>query len=411
MTSHAKERAQDPRTTPSVESRAVWRGIFKPASAIGLLVLSAAIAGCQADSTSLGVGAKGNDIKPPPSTTVEESFGETGAEITLLLPKASSGMYEGITRDIRDGAGLGVGELSAGQVRVKVVDVAAGSAAVPEAVNAAKARGAVLIVAYAPASVTTAVAAIPADQRPPLFNLGAPVTTNAGNVYNLTSDEIDSAVDGLKAAAAAGHKKVVIFAQDDLPPASEARLGDAIRQAGGTLGGIFRYGLSDAAAADAVKKAKPQLMSADTALILGKTPIVTTVAGAIKAGGQANLTFIGTSAWPARTYSEPSVAGTLVAAIEPEGAALIAERYQRHYNRPLTSDAAYGYDAVAIASGIVRTKGPTALNAENITNKLGFRGTTGLFRLTPAGTVERKMSLYTIQGGKLVLQGAAPQAF
>lgn len=382
----------------------------RSAPAAAVVLLCGLVVGCQADST-LGTGAKNSDIKPPPSTTVEESFGESGAEITLLLPKAGSGMYEGVARDIRDGAGLGVGELGAGQVRVKVVDVAAGAAAVPAAVTAAKARNAVLLVSYAPANVTTAIAAIPADQRPPLLNLGTPVTTNAGNVYNLTSDEIDSAVDGIRAAAASGHKKFVVFAEETLPPASEARLADAIRQAGGTFGGIARYGLSDAGAAAAVVKAKPQFAAADTVLILGKTPVVTTIAGAIKAGGQPNLLIVGTSAWPTRAYSEPSVAGALIAAIEPEGAALIAERYQRHYNRPLTSDAAYGYDAVAIASGIVRTQGPTALTAENITSKLGFRGTTGLFRLTPAGTVERKMSIYTIEGGKLVLRGAAPQAF
>jgi hypothetical protein len=46
-----------------------------------------------------------------------------------------------------------------------------------------------------------------------------------------------------------------------------------------------------------------------------------------------------------------------------------------------------------------------------LTNKLGFKGTTGLFRLTPSGTVDRKMSLYAIEGGKLTLRGTAAQAF
>jgi hypothetical protein len=61
---------------------------------------------------------------------------------------------------------------------------------------------------------------------------------------------------------------------------------------------------------------------------------------------------------------EPTANGTLIAMVEPEGASLIAERYQRHYKRPLSTDAAYGYDAIAIASGIIRTKGATGLNAE-----------------------------------------------
>jgi hypothetical protein len=105
------------------------------------------------------------------------------------------------------------------------------------------------------------------------------------------------------------------------------------------------------------------------------------------------------------------VAGTLIAMVEPEGATMIAERYQRHYKRALSTDAAYAYDAIAVASGIVRTKGPEGMNAQNLTSKVGFRGVTGLFRMTPAGTVERKMSLYSLNGGKLSLLGTTPASF
>jgi ABC-type branched-subunit amino acid transport system substrate-binding protein len=97
--------------------------------------------------------------------------------------------------------------------------------------------------------------------------------------------------------------------------------------------------------------------------------------------------------------------------VEPEGASLIAERYQRHYKRPLSTDAAYGYDAIAIAAGIIRTKGATGLNAEALTSKVGFRGVTGLFRFAPSGHVERRLSLYAISGGKLNVLAQAPASF
>jgi hypothetical protein len=69
------------------------------------------------------------------------------------------------------------------------------------------------------------------------------------------------------------------------------------------------------------------------------------------------------------------------------------------------------YVAVAIASGIISTKCPEGLNAQNLTSQVGFRGITGLFRLTPAGAVERKLALYAISVGKLNLIGAAPASF
>ncbi len=377
---------------------------------MSIVVACGVVSGCQSDVDGIAKNVKTNDIKAP-SSEVEENFGETGAEITLLLPKGTTGIYEGAARDMRDGAGLGVGELGGNQVFVKVVDVASGAPAAATAVSEARARGSVMLVSYASPAVTSAIAAVPADQRPALLNLGVPVPPTSGNVYNFVSDEIDSAIEGVQAASASGHKKVLVFAQSDFPAADEARLAGAIQAGGGTYLGLARYDLTDAAAADAVKRAGANLQNAETVLVLGKTVITTTIAGAVKASGKTNVTFVGTSAWPPQTYTDPSVAGTLIAMVEPEGATMIAERYQRHYKRALSTDAAYGYDAVAVASGIVRTKGPEGMNAQNLTSKVGFRGVTGLFRLTPAGTVERKMSLYSLNGGKLSLLGATPASF
>lgn len=385
-------------------------GRFRGLSAAALLLLCGTLAACQSDVDGVARNVKTNDIKPP-STEVEESYGETGAEITLLLPKSGSGLYEGAARDVRDGMALGVGELGNSQVFVKVIDVSGGAGAAATAVSAAKARGSTLLVSYASPAVTSAIASLPADQRPPLVNLGAPVPAGAGNVYNLVSDEVDSAIEGARAAAASGHKKVMAFAQADFTPASENRLSSAIRASGGTWVGIARYELTDASASDAVQKSRGLLQGADTVLILGKSAIVTTVAGAAKAGGQPNLSFVGTSAWPQQTWSNASVNGTLIARVEPDGAGMIGARYKLHYKRTLTDDAAYGYDAVAIASGIVRTKGPEAMTSETLTSKVGFHGVTGVFRLTPGGSVERKLSLYAISGGKLNLLGAASASF
>jgi hypothetical protein len=146
-----------------------------------LVFLFGAVAGCQSDADGLAKNVKTNDIKAP-STEVEESYGATGAEITVLLAKGATGVYEGTARDVRDGAALGVGELGANQVFVKVIDVSGAAAGVPALVSAAKARNSALLVSYASPAVTSAIAAMPSDQRPPLVNLGATVPASSGNV-------------------------------------------------------------------------------------------------------------------------------------------------------------------------------------------------------------------------------------
>jgi hypothetical protein len=124
-----------------------------------------------------------------------------------------------------------------------------------------------------------------------------------------------------------------------------------------------------------------------------------------------NQLLVGTSAWPQTSYATPAASGALIALIDPEGSGLIAERYQRHYNHPLTIASAYGYDAIAIASGLVRSQGPQAVTAANLMSNVGFRGTTGLFRFTAAGMAERKMVLHTIEGGKLKPALVSAQSF
>lgn len=146
----------------------------------------------------------------------------------------------------------------------------------------------------------------------------------------------------------------------------------------------MRFGLSQYAAPSPGATFSSGMREA-TCLLPARSPvIVPTVAGAIKASGQANLVLVGTSAWPSNAYADPAVAGAMVAMVEPDDTNLIADRYKRHHGRTLSSDAAYGYDAVAIAAGIIRVKGPAGLTAENLTMKTGFRGVTGLFRLTHA---------------------------
>jgi ABC-type branched-subunit amino acid transport system substrate-binding protein len=91
--------------------------------------------------------------------------------------------------------------------------------------------------------------------------------------------------------------------------------------------------------------------------------------------------------------------------------AQIAERYRAAWGRPVTMEAAYGYDAVAIAAGIVRHMGPDALTPAALTISSGFRGATGTFRLRPDGSVDRPLSLYRFKGGALELVDPAPQSF
>ncbi|MDE1994727.1 MAG: hypothetical protein KGI75_19640 [Rhizobiaceae bacterium] len=352
------------------------------------------------DGAGLGGNSKNDDIKMP-STAIEETYGgDTGTEITLLLRKGAAGLYEGPARDVRDGAVLGVGELGNNQVRLRVKDVGSDPAGIAAQVAAAKSRNAALIVSYLPPAETAAIAAISPAQRPPLLNLASPTATSGGDVFNLAPDEIDSAAEGVKAAGPGGHKKVSVLVPADFSQSDTTRLGNAIWNSGNTFIGLGRYGTNDQAA-DILTKNQSLIRSAEIVVILGDTPEISIVASGVRSAAVPGQALVGTNTWPQSVYASPAVAGAFVATDDTQSTGLIAERYQRHFNHPLTTYGAYGYDAMAIASGLVRSQGPQAITGANLMNKVGFRGTTGLFRFNAAGMVERKMTINTIDGGKL----------
>jgi len=360
------------------------------------------------DGVGLENNSKKDDIKMP-STAIEESYGgDGGTEITLLLRKGAAGLYEGPARDVRDGAVLGVGELGNNQVRLRVKNVGPGLAGVAAQVTAAKARNAALIVSYLPPAETASIAAIPTTQRPPLLNLAGAAT--GGDVFNLASDEIDSATEGVKAAGPSGHKKVSALVPADFPQSDATRLGSAIWNGGNTFMGLGRYGASDQSS-DILTKNRPLIQSADIVVILGNTPEIGMAANAVRSAAIPGQTLVGTNNWPQSVYATPAVAGAFVATDDTQSSGLITERYQRHFNHPLTTYGAYGYDAMAIASGLIRSQGPQAITAANLRNKVGFRGTTGLFRFNAAGQVERRMVINTIDGGTLKVSAQPSQSF
>lgn len=379
----------------------------RPASPIAF-ILCAGLAGCQMDGVGLENNGKKDDIKMP-STAIEESYGsDSGTEITLLLRKGAAGLYEGPARDVRDGAVLGAGELGNNQIRVRVKNVGPGLAGVAAQVTAAKARNAALIVSYLPPAETASIAAIPVTQRPPMLNLASAATGE--DVFNLASDEIDSMTEGVKAAAPSGHKKVSALVPADFPQSDAARLGSAIWNGGNTFMGFGRYGATDQSA-DILTKNRPLIQSAEIVVILANTPEIGMVAGAVRSAAIPGQLLVGTNSWPQSVYAIPAVAGAFVATDDTQSSGLIAERYQRHFNHSLTTYGAYGYDAMAIASGLIRTQGPQAITAANLRNKMGFRGTTGLFRFNATGQVERRMVINTIDGGKLKVSTQPSQSF
>ncbi|MCL6707852.1 ABC transporter substrate-binding protein [Pseudomonas sp. R2.Fl] len=364
----------------------------------GLSIAGILLVSCQSDFESVSKDVALNKVKPPPSTEVQESLGTNGAEITLLVERGPNGYLEGRSRDVRDGAALAVGELGADQVKVKVVPVAADGRQVQAEIAAAKTRNSLMLISYGSSAITKAASSVPARDRPLLVNLAAP--TSGDGVINFAIDEADSAAQGAKIAIIGGKTNFVLLTQSDYPSDFDARVRAGIEKLGGRVTGSVRYEGGGVGVVDALRAAKAAISAADVVLIAGNTPATVTVITALKsAGAKPDVALVGTSAWDQQTYSSPAAKGALLLSFGRDNFALIRDRYNRHFNHTPSDASAYGYDAVALAAGIVRVDGAQAITLQKLTRQHGFAGITGLFNINKNGVAERKLMPFAVGSG------------
>lgn len=369
-------------------------------------LISLAVAGCQSEGSEWKKHFNDSDLKPP-SSAVEESFGRGPVEITLLLPRGSTGVYDETTRDVRDGAALAVTELGDAYVTLRVVDTSGGPQAARLAAEAAAGRQSALLLSFSSPEATSAIASIPAAERPPLINLASAVAGES--VFNFKSDDVEAAGKAVAAAGAPARKAMVVFIPSDFSPEQEKRLTAMIQQAGGRADAVIRYGTVSGEARKTVETQAELVKKASAVLVLGNTTAVNDVLTSVRKLTATQI--LGTEGWPRSAISNPAANGALIAASDQEGAALIADRYQRHKGRPLTPNAVRAYDSVAIGSGLVRTGGVEAVNAQALSSPTGFRGVGGVFRFTATGGTERQFGVHRIQSGKLLPLQEASASF
>lgn len=365
------------------------------------LTLGLALTACQ----SAGVDALDGVAAGPRQPGETIGAGETA--VAMLLPRSAGGAVASRARDIRDGAALALDDLGAGKIALTIHDTGTGAAGV--AALAAEAAGARLILGPAGAEQTSALMAV--SPRPPALAFGGNGAPRGNGVFAMETDAVDSALESARVAAGAGRKTFVTIAPQGFAEADAQRLARGLAAAGASLAGVVRYAGASLAADIAAQR--EALVKADGLIIFGEGNAPASIAATLRrtASLGPKAVLIGNLSWAAENFARTELEGALVAMPEQAGLALVADRYRAKTGRALTTHAAYGYDAVAVAAGIVRALGPAALTQATLTKPSGFRGATGIFRFHADGTVERRLALYQIRNKALQLIDAAPDGF
>lgn len=369
--------------------------LARAGSVVALLTMLAVFSGCQSSTPSgalEGVTVPADTASPADPITL----GHEGAQIALFMDAGMGAAAD----DYRDGALLAAKALGAGKLALTVHDLRGKPGDPAGHVREQLAADTRFLIG----SPSLAKAFKGAAADPAIVLLGS--EPQMGSVA-IVSDEIDAALEAATYAASQGQTKIMVVATRPLSKAQEQRL-----RAGMTKGGVHLLGIVTDPSSSSGKKSLQKLSEAQAVLLLGAdAPSV--VAPALRHRGElsAGVPFLGGHSWPSGSYSQPVLEGSLLALVDQAALKRISKRFEEAYGRPLSLEAAYGFDAVAVAAGIFRTKGGQAMSAKALHGEAGFSGATGIFRFGLDGRVDRRLAIYQLIGGKLVLQRAVPSGF
>jgi branched-chain amino acid transport system substrate-binding protein len=126
----------------------------------------------------------------------------------------------------------------------------------------------------------------------------------------------------------------------------------------------------------------------------------------------AKVRILGTGQWDVSGLgNEPALVGGWFAAPPPSLRKSFEKQYQDVYGKKPPRLVTLAYDATALAAFLGRSKGGLDFSAEALTQRSGFVGRDGVFRLLPEGVTERGLAVLQVgrRGSRVIAR--APKTF
>lgn len=367
----------------------------KLASLILLLVI---LLGCQAGKVDSALDV--NQETPDGADTIStnhallENFGTGSTSIYMILHRST----DRNAASFRNGAILAAEDLGVDQVALTIVDATSETAQPANLVAALKSAKTRMLVVDGGKDTEQTASKISADMNIPVISL---TQAAPAGVYAFKPTGIDSITAAIGYALNQGKQNIAVFAEQGNAAAKFNAIREKIGKRDFSLLEVpYKSGLS---AGSIIRKNAKLLSSADVFVLTETDASTAKLASSAKTlvGAKADRIVIVRNDLPASIMANPALNGAITAIPDTAHTQLIQERYQKKFNAKPDLNAAYAYDAMAIAVGLSRAKGGSAINRTNLQTPTGFKATTGAFRFLPDGKVERIFAIARINGGKL----------
>lgn len=341
-------------------------------------------------------------------------------QVALLAPGGSgSANLEWLARSLKNAARMAAGDAQGANIDLRIYDTGDSTAQAVAQANAAADAGAQIILGPLFAEAANAVGNSMRPREINVLSFSNNAEIAGGNVYILGNSFANVADRLVGFGVRQGKRNIYVVAENDIAGQIGGRaIETAIARNGARLAGRSNHPVS-VSGIDAVT---PQITAAArsgqvdavfmTANNQAVLPYLTEKLAA--AGVTSPVTqFMGLTRWdqPASRLSLPQLQNGWFAIPDQGLKQQFEARYQAAYGEQPHELATLAYDGVAAIASQVRAGKRNALTTAGLTQRSGFSGVGGVFRLRPDGTIERGLAVATIRGNQVVILDPAPRGF
>ncbi len=340
--------------------------------------------------------------------------------VALLVPQGSGNSGDAVlANSLINAARLAINDLGGVEIDLRVYDTAGQPGQAAAVARQAVDEGAKVILGPVYAESANAAGRAVAASGVNVLAFSNNTAIAGGNVFVLGSTFQNTADRLTRYAARQGRRSVlIVYGQD----AAEQQGRDAIARAaagtGASVAGSASFELSQQGVINAVPGIASQVQSTGADAIFftsgtaGALPILTQL---LKENGIGSDTaqFIGLQRWdiPPSAAALPGLQGGWFAIPDQSLNASFRNRYSAAYGAAPHPIAGLGYDGIAAIGALVKSGNSGALTRQALTQRSGFAGVNGVFRLRSDGTNERGLAVAQIQNNQVIVIDPAPRSF
>lgn len=388
-----------------------FAGLRRTFCRAGAVISAFFLAAC--DPAGMGQQASGPSIGPmiDPGQPVQ---------VALLAPAGSgSANLEWLARSLKNAARMAAADAQGATIDLRIYDTGDSTAQAVAQANAAADAGAQIILGPLFAEGANAVGNAMRPRGINVLSFSNNAEIAGGNVYILGNSFANVADRLVGFGAKHGKRNIYVVAENDVAGQIGGRaIETAIARNGARLAGRSNHPVS----VSGIDSVTPQIVAAArsgqvdavfmTANNQAVLPYLTEKLAA--AGVTSQVTqFMGLTRWdqPASRMSLPQLQNGWFAIPDQGLKQQFEARYQSAYAEQPHELATLAYDGVAAIASLARAGNRNALTTTGLTQRSGFSGVGGVFRLRRDGTIERGLAVATIRGNQVVILDPAPRGF